>query len=71
MSSMQSLRERLRERMSAVGDDLCSALEDTAVQYEEQIERQRELLDVALKPEVKLYRIGAYGCRGPGSERSR
>lgn len=57
MASISSLRERLRERMSAVSDELCSALEETAVQYEAQIERQRELLDVTLKPEVKLYRI--------------
>lgn len=62
MSSVGSFRERLKQRMSAVGDDLCSALEETTVRYEAQIEQQRKMLDVIWKPEVKLYRIGVYGC---------
>lgn len=57
MSSVGSFRERLKQRMSAVGDDLCSALEETTVRYEAQIEQQRKMLDVIWKPEVKLYRI--------------
>lgn len=48
--------------MSAAGDELCSALEETTVRYEAQIEQQRKMLDVIWKPEVKLYRIGVYGC---------
>ena len=58
MSSVAYLREFISERLTAAAEEIFRVFEVTVVEYEEEIDRQRKLLDVALKPEIKLNRIG-------------
>ena len=60
MSSVQYLRELISERLTAAAEEIFTVFEKTIVQYEEEVDRQRRLLDIVLKPEVKLHRIGLY-----------
>ena len=60
MSSVEYLREFINERLTAAAEEIFGVLNKTIVQYEEQIDRQRRLLDNAWKPEIKLHRIGVY-----------
>ncbi|XP_029296701.1 zinc finger and SCAN domain-containing protein 12-like [Cottoperca gobio] len=57
MSSVQYLREFVNERLSAAAEEIFGVFEKTIVEYEEEIDRQRRLLDVVWKPEIKLHRI--------------
>ncbi|XP_041849472.1 zinc finger protein 239-like [Melanotaenia boesemani] len=54
MSSVQHLREFISERLTAAAEEIFSEFEKTIVQYEEEIDRQRRLLDVTWKPQIKL-----------------
>ncbi|XP_030608716.1 zinc finger protein 227-like [Archocentrus centrarchus] len=56
MPSVQYLREFINERLTAVAEEIFSEFEKTIVQYEEEIDRQRRLLDITWKPEIKLRR---------------
>lgn len=58
MSPGQSLREFINERLTAAAEEIFGAFEETIVQYEEEIDRQRKLLDTILKPETNSSRIG-------------
>ncbi|RVE56340.1 hypothetical protein OJAV_G00220170 [Oryzias javanicus] len=53
MTSVQSLREFISERLTAAAEEICSHFEETIVQYEAELSRQRRLLDVVLKPQVQ------------------
>uniref|UniRef100_A0AAZ1XX34 C2H2-type domain-containing protein n=1 Tax=Oreochromis aureus TaxID=47969 RepID=A0AAZ1XX34_OREAU len=55
MSSVQHLRDFIRERLTATAEDISSEAEKTMVQYEEEISCQRRLLDISRKPETKLH----------------
>ncbi|XP_047445976.1 zinc finger protein 567-like [Mugil cephalus] len=57
MSSAESLRELIIERLTAAAEEIFGLFERTVVQYEEEIDRQRRLLDITWKPEIKLHRI--------------
>ncbi|XP_034999405.2 probable basic-leucine zipper transcription factor K isoform X3 [Hippoglossus stenolepis] len=57
MSSAQYLREFISERLTAAAEEIFTVFEKTIVQYEEEVARQRRLLDTVLKPEIKLHRI--------------
>ncbi|XP_047445920.1 zinc finger protein 34-like isoform X2 [Mugil cephalus] len=57
MSSSESLRELIIERLTAAAEEIFGLFERTVVQYEEEIDRQRRLLDITWKPEIKLHRI--------------
>ncbi|XP_034436634.1 putative mediator of RNA polymerase II transcription subunit 26 [Hippoglossus hippoglossus] len=57
MSSVQYLREFISERLTAAAEEIFTVFEKTIVQYEEEVARQRRLLDTVLKPEIKLHRI--------------
>ncbi|TDH12959.1 hypothetical protein EPR50_G00053420 [Perca flavescens] len=57
MSSVQYLREFVIERLTAAAEEIFGVFEKTIVEYEEEIDRQRRLLDVVWKPEIKLLRI--------------
>ncbi|XP_041642753.1 zinc finger protein 664-like [Cheilinus undulatus] len=57
MSSVESLREFVNERLSAAAEEIFGVFQRTVVEYEEEIYRQRKLLDIVLNPEVKLPRI--------------
>ncbi|XP_037837198.1 oocyte zinc finger protein XlCOF22-like [Kryptolebias marmoratus] len=56
MSSVQSLREFISERLTAAAGEIFTEFEKTIVQYEEEIDRQRRLLDISSKPQINLHR---------------
>ncbi|XP_042277365.1 zinc finger protein 394-like isoform X3 [Thunnus maccoyii] len=56
MSSVQCLRKFVNERLTAAAEEIFGVFEKTIVEYEEEIVRQRRLLDILLKPEIKLHR---------------
>ncbi|XP_030606905.1 zinc finger protein 883-like [Archocentrus centrarchus] len=56
MPSVQYLREFINERLTAAAEEIFTEFEKTIVQYEEEIDRQRRLLDITWKPEIKLHR---------------
>ncbi|XP_056247546.1 zinc finger protein 397-like [Seriola aureovittata] len=56
MSSVQYLREFFNERLTAAAEEIFGVFEQTIVEYEEEIDRQRRLLDIVWKPEIKLHR---------------
>lgn len=58
MSSLQRLQEFISGRLVAAVADIFSEFENTIVRYEEEIDRQRRLLDLCCKPELKLHRVG-------------
>lgn len=58
MSSAECLRDLINERLTAAAEEIFRAFLQTVSQYEEQIDRQRRLLEVVLKPQVKLHRTG-------------
>lgn len=58
MSSVECLREFVVERLTAAAEDIFQVLKKAIVEYEEEICRQRRLLDIFFKPEIKLHRIG-------------
>ncbi|XP_070404397.1 zinc finger and SCAN domain-containing protein 2-like [Nothobranchius furzeri] len=57
MSSARSLREFIRERLTAAAAEIFSEFEQTIVRYEEEIDRQRRLLEISWKPQINLHRI--------------
>uniref|UniRef100_A0A3B3YNG4 C2H2-type domain-containing protein n=1 Tax=Poecilia mexicana TaxID=48701 RepID=A0A3B3YNG4_9TELE len=59
MCSVEPLREFIRERLTAAAEEIFTQLEKTIVQYEEEIDRQRRLLDLTWRPRVSLQRAGS------------
>merc|ERR1711976_327233 len=57
MSSVESLREFVNERLTAAAEEIFRVFKQTIVEYEEEIDRQRRLLDIVWKPEIKLHVI--------------
>ncbi|XP_008273909.1 oocyte zinc finger protein XlCOF8.4-like [Stegastes partitus] len=56
MSSVQNLRELINERLTAAAEEIFTEFEKTIVQYEEEIDRQRRMLDNIWKPQIPLHR---------------
>ncbi|XP_035810355.2 putative zinc finger protein 735 isoform X2 [Amphiprion ocellaris] len=56
MPSVQYLRRFFNERLAAAAEEIFNVVEKTIVEYEEEISRQRRLLTVMWKPQVKLHR---------------
>lgn len=54
MSSIQLLREVVNERLSAAAEEIFEAVKKTIEGYEEEIRRQRQLLQAVLQPQIKL-----------------
>ncbi|XP_072244945.1 uncharacterized protein [Leuresthes tenuis] len=54
MSSAQHLREFISQRLTAAAEEIFTEFEKTIVQYEEEIDRQRRLLDITWKPRINL-----------------
>ncbi|XP_051809106.1 zinc finger protein 239-like isoform X2 [Acanthochromis polyacanthus] len=54
MSSVQNLRELINERLTAAAEEIFTEFEKTILQYEEEIDRQRRLLDNIWKAEIKF-----------------
>ncbi|XP_047238069.1 zinc finger and SCAN domain-containing protein 2-like [Girardinichthys multiradiatus] len=57
MSSAQSLREFIRERLTAAAEEIFIEVDKTIVHYEEELDRQRRLLEICWKPQINLQRI--------------
>ncbi|XP_035864320.1 uncharacterized protein LOC116054120 [Sander lucioperca] len=57
MSSVQHLKQFVNERLTAAAEEIFGVFEKTIVEYEEEIGRQRRLLDIVCKPEITLLRI--------------
>ena len=58
MSSVESLREFVNERLTAAAEEIFRVFKTTIVQYEEEIDRQRVMLDICWKRQEELRRIG-------------
>ncbi|KAL6113882.1 uncharacterized protein ACO6RY_04776 [Pungitius sinensis] len=56
MSSVFCLRDIVHERLAAAAEDILRVFAERVAGYEEEIRRQRKLLDVVLKPVVKLHK---------------
>lgn len=56
MSSVLCLRDFVNERLTAAAEEILTVFEKTIVVYEEELSRQRSLLDAMLKPQIKLHR---------------
>ncbi|XP_005463693.3 zinc finger protein 260 [Oreochromis niloticus] len=52
MCSLESLREFIEERLTAVCQQIFCEVQKTIVQYEEEIESQRRLLDISRRPDT-------------------
>ncbi|XP_078107563.1 uncharacterized protein LOC144518629 isoform X2 [Sander vitreus] len=57
MSSVQHLKQFVNERLTAAAEEIFGVFEKTIVEYEEELGRQRRLLDSVCKPEITLLRI--------------
>ncbi|KAK5616651.1 hypothetical protein CRENBAI_003059 [Crenichthys baileyi] len=57
MPSVESLREFIRERLTAAADEIFTEVDKTIVYYEEELDRQRRMLEICWKPQIKLQRI--------------
>ncbi|XP_043984436.1 zinc finger protein 2 homolog [Gambusia affinis] len=53
MCSVEPLREFIRERLTAAAEEIFTQLEKTIVRYEEEIDRQRRLLDLTWRPRTQ------------------
>lgn len=60
MSSVQRLQEFISGRLVAAVAEIFSEFESTILRYEEEIDRQRRLLEICWKPEIKLQRLGMW-----------
>ncbi|XP_051798094.1 zinc finger and SCAN domain-containing protein 2-like [Acanthochromis polyacanthus] len=57
MCSVEYLRELISDRLAAAAGEIFSEFEKNIVQYQEEIDRQRRLLDVIWKPHIPLQPI--------------
>ncbi|XP_004083155.2 zinc finger and SCAN domain-containing protein 2 [Oryzias latipes] len=58
MSSVQSLREFIGERLTAAAEEIFTHVEQTIFKLEAELERQRRLLDIVLQPHMQLQTAG-------------
>ncbi|KAM6945093.1 uncharacterized protein PEZ65_002784 [Lycodopsis pacificus] len=66
MSSVENLRGFVNERLSAAAEEIFGVFRNAIVKYEEVIDRQRRMLDIAWKPVIQLNRIELpqqHGCK--------
>ncbi|XP_077414407.1 uncharacterized protein LOC144044076 [Vanacampus margaritifer] len=57
MSSFQYIRHFVNERLAAAAEEIAGVFINTIVEYEEEIGRQRRLLDDVQKPKINIHRI--------------
>lgn len=60
MSKVLPLREFVNQRLAAAAEEIFELYERTIAEYEEEVCRQRKLLDAILNPEVRLLRTGTH-----------
>lgn len=58
MSSLEYLKEFVNERLTAAAEEIFGVFKRTIDEYEEEVVRQRKMLAVVWKPEIKLLRTG-------------
>lgn len=58
MSTVQSLRQFVCDRLTVAAQEILGAFEKKLENYEAEIARQRGLLDSVFTPELKLQRTG-------------
>ncbi|XP_070841068.1 oocyte zinc finger protein XlCOF6-like [Chaetodon trifascialis] len=56
MSKVQKLRAFVEQRLTAAAEEIIELFERTIAEYEEELCRQRKLLDAVFKPQVRLHR---------------
>ncbi|XP_056276148.1 oocyte zinc finger protein XlCOF8.4-like [Pseudoliparis swirei] len=56
MSSVENMRKFVHERLTAAAEEIFRVFEKTIFEYQEEVDRQRRLLDIVWKPEIKLHR---------------
>ncbi|XP_014869352.1 PREDICTED: zinc finger and SCAN domain-containing protein 2-like isoform X3 [Poecilia mexicana] len=59
MSSVQHLREFIRERLTAAAQEIFTEVEKTIICYEEELDAQRRMIGIDWKPQIKLLRVGS------------
>ncbi|XP_065804790.1 zinc finger protein 664-like [Labrus bergylta] len=57
MYSVDCLREFVNERLTAAAEEIFGVFKRTIVEYEEEIDRQRRLLDIVLNPKIQLHKL--------------
>lgn len=55
---IQSMRDFVNQRLTAAAEEIFGMFERTIREYEDELRRQRELLDAVLKPQVQVDRTG-------------
>lgn len=58
MASVENLREIVNERLTAAAEEIFRVFKKTVIEYEQEIHRQRRLLDIVCKPEIKFNSMG-------------
>lgn len=58
MSSLEYFKEFVNERLTIAAEEIFGVFKRTIDEYEEELVRQRKMLDVVWKPEIKLLRTG-------------
>ena len=56
--SQNYVREFISRGLTAVAVEIFTVFQQTIVQYQQEIDAQHRLLDITLKPQIKLHRIG-------------
>ncbi|XP_077417069.1 uncharacterized protein LOC144048702 [Vanacampus margaritifer] len=57
MASVQYLRHFVNERLTAAAEEIFGVFERTIVEYQEELQRQRQMVDSLSSPQIKLHRI--------------
>lgn len=60
MSALDSLKEFIEQRLAAAVEEIFEYFQKTVTNYEEELERYREVLDIMLLPEIRLRREGLF-----------
>lgn len=58
MSKVQSVRDFVNQRLTAAVEEIFGLFERTIREYEDELCRQRRLLDAVLQPRVRIERTG-------------
>lgn len=65
MSKIQLLRVFLNQRLTVAAEEIFGAVEKTIAEYQEEVSRSKKendrlqkILDIVIKPEIKLQRAG-------------
>lgn len=60
MSALDSLKEFIEQRLAAAVEEIFEYYEKIVTNYEAELERYREVLDIMLLPEIRLRREGLF-----------